>query len=72
MLSLDDKRWASLKGGYRRPYDPRPMFADLLSRRSMSKAWEELWQNLYHQGAVDDASYASVPHLYTSTVKLLK
>jgi len=26
-------------------------------------AWEELWQELYHQGDVGEASYAAVPHI---------
>jgi hypothetical protein len=26
-------------------------------------AWQELWNELYHQGDVGEASYAAVPHL---------
>ena len=63
MLSLDDKRWASLKGGYRVVFDPRPLFGALKSKESTANAWEELWQNLHHQGDVGEASYAAIPHL---------
>jgi hypothetical protein len=27
------------------------------------QVWKELWQELYHQGDVGEASYAAVPHL---------
>jgi len=63
MLSLDDKRWNNMLGGYRMPYDPRPAFAKLQSGTDISNAWEELWGDLHHQGDVNEASYASVPHL---------
>jgi hypothetical protein len=44
-------------------YDPRPALGRLASGESI--AWEELWQELYHQGDVGTASYASVPELTT-------
>jgi len=50
-----------LEGGYRVPYDPRPALARLAD--GDSSAWQELWQELYHQGDVGAASYASVPEL---------
>jgi hypothetical protein len=28
-----------------------------------SAAWRELWNELYHQGDVGEASYAAIPHL---------
>jgi hypothetical protein len=62
MLNLDDSRWTELKGGYRIKYDPRPTLHKL-SEGQCSAAWEELWQELHHQGDVGEASYAAVPHL---------
>ena len=44
-----------LIGGYRIPYDPSPALERLSIDRD--SAMEELWQNLYHQGDVDTASY---------------
>ena len=61
MLEIDDPRWAELIGGYRVPYDPRPALASLES--GDSEAWKLLWDELHHQGDVDTASYAAVPHI---------
>jgi hypothetical protein len=63
MMSHDDPRWASLLGGYRLPFDPRPALLRLQTDGNDAKAWAELWANLHHQGDVDDASYASVVEL---------
>ena len=50
-----------LISGYRIPYDPFPNLEKLEFDRE--NALNELWANLYHQGDVDTASYASVPKL---------
>jgi len=63
MLSLDDKRWQDLWGGYRIPFDPRPLLSMLESGRDTKDVWHEIWGELHHQGDVGDASYATVPHL---------
>ena len=63
MLSLNDKRWNELKGGYRIPFDPRPIFQRLESGTDIQGCWQELWQGIYHQGDVGEASFAAVPHL---------
>ena len=63
MLDLDDPRWERLEGGYRVPYDPRPALERLELDADHSAVWEELWDNLYHQGDVGEASYAVIPHL---------
>ena len=63
MLNLDDKRWTELKGGYRVPFDPRQLLRRLESGTDIQRCWQELWQGLYHQGDVGEASYAAVPHL---------
>jgi hypothetical protein len=63
MLSFEDSRWTTLKGGYHILYDPRPALMRLEAEEFVVVAWEELWNELHHQGDVDDASYAVVPHL---------
>ncbi|HEY0686085.1 MAG TPA: hypothetical protein VGD45_27325 [Steroidobacter sp.] len=60
MMSLDDERWRQLKGGYRVTYDPSGALKLL---ESGVDVWGELWDELHHQGDVDVASYAAVPHL---------
>lgn len=60
MLPLTDPRWKALKGGYKVPYDASAPLARL---EAGDDVWEELWQELHHQGDVGEASYASVPHL---------
>jgi hypothetical protein len=63
MPDLADDRWPQLRGGYRTPFDPRRLIAMLQSNTDSSKAWDELWNELHHQGDVGEASYAAVPHL---------
>jgi hypothetical protein len=62
-MEFDDPRWTELRSGYRDLYDPRPDLRLLESGCDDKTAWDSLWQNLHHQGDVDLASYASVPHL---------
>ena len=50
-----------LFGGYKNPYDATQALETLGSDRE--SAMSELWENLYHQGDVGSASYASVPAL---------
>jgi hypothetical protein len=63
MLPLDDPRWATYKGGYRVPYDASVPLRRLFAEGPSEALWDELWQELQHQGDVDQASYAAVPHL---------
>jgi hypothetical protein len=63
MLGFADKRLEGLLGGYRTPFDPRPILSKLESDVHAKEAWHELWEELHHQGDVGEASYASVPHL---------
>jgi hypothetical protein len=63
MLNLDDKRWEGLEGGYRVPFDPRPLLLKLESGEDVAAVWHELWEELHHQGDVGEGSYAAVPHL---------
>jgi hypothetical protein len=62
-LDWNDARWSELCGGYRSPYDPRPALARLAQPAEAAAAFAELWDELHHQGDVDTASYAAVPHL---------
>ena len=63
MLNLDDPRWESLEGGYGIPHDPRPAIARLAETTEPDPIWEELWENLHHEGEVGTASYAAIPAL---------
>jgi hypothetical protein len=60
MSILDDLRWSGLKGGYKVVYDPRPALRALALRYDDKAVWDELWNELHHQGDVGDASYAAV------------
>jgi hypothetical protein len=62
-MELNDPRWASLKGGYGVPFDPRPALLKLADGSDSQAAWDQLWDGLHHQGDVGEASYACVPHL---------
>lgn len=44
---------------YGEPYDPRPAI-EAWRAGSVEDGSEELWENLYHQGSVNSASYAAV------------
>jgi hypothetical protein len=63
MLPLHDARWQSYHGGYRVPYDATPLLRRLLNDGPDDDIWEEFWNELHHQGDVDQASYAAVPWL---------
>lgn len=60
MLSLDDPKWRALNGGYKVPYDASVALKRL---EHGEDAWDDLWEELHHQGDVGEASYAAVPHL---------
>jgi hypothetical protein len=63
MLSFDDERWENLKAGYRVPIDLRPLLRQLESGEESKSAWDEIWQELYHQGDVGEGSFVALPHL---------
>ena len=63
MLDIHDERWRDRTGGYKVPYDCRPALARLEDPKSRAEAWEELWENLHHQGDIGSASLAAVPQL---------
>lgn len=60
MISLDDDKWKEFSGGYRVPYDAS---IALRAMEGGADEWDELWEELHHQGDVGVASYAVVPHL---------
>jgi len=57
------KGWQALQGGYRVPYDPRPAIAKLADASKREQTWHDLWQDLFHQGDIGEASYMAVPGL---------
>lgn len=60
MTSYDDPNWRELLGAHRKLYDPRPALRKLEAEGGSQSVWDELWQELHHQGDVDVASYAAV------------
>ena len=67
MFALDDARWSTFKNGYRSAYDVRPLLKRFESETDVADGWEEVWNELHHQGDVDTASYAILPHLVWGT-----
>jgi len=62
-MTWNDERWATLHGGYRIAFDPRPLLLQIKSNLHSEELWHELIEDLYHQGDVGEASYATVPEL---------
>ena len=60
MLPLDDPRWPALRSGRRTLYDAS---VALRAMELGADVWAELWDELHHQGDVDEAAYASLPHI---------
>jgi hypothetical protein len=63
MIALDDQRWQAYKGGYGTAYDVSVPLRRLFEQGPSREIWEELWNELHHQGDVGSASYAAVPWL---------
>lgn len=72
-LDLSDPRWATLEGGYRRTlYDASialKKFELADNQQAINDIYQELWNELHHQGDVGLASYYSVPHLVRIAIK---
>jgi hypothetical protein len=66
MISLEDVRWLRMTGGYQTLFDPRPLLRRLGIDSDVTEVWQGLWEELYHQGDVGDASFAAVPFLVRS------
>ncbi|MDN3580248.1 hypothetical protein [Mucilaginibacter flavus] len=66
-LQLDDPRWADLEGGYKKStYDASVALLKLEKATTLAEVnviYQELWDELHHQGDVSFASYYAVPHL---------
>lgn len=51
------------------PFDPRPLTRQLEASPEDDQLWSRLIEELYHQGDVDTASYATIPllvHMFTA------
>ena len=65
-MELTDKIWKEIEGGYRTLYDPSTSLKLLeiaTDQKSINRIWEELWNELHHQGDVGLASYLALPQL---------
>ena len=65
-MDLQDRAWGLLEGGYRIPYDaskPLKKLKGVLGQKERQEIFDELWENLHHQGDVGVASYLALPHL---------
>jgi len=63
MMDFNDERWSDLRGGYKVVYDPRPTLRALALCYGDQSLWDDLWNELHHQGDVGEASYAAVPEI---------
>jgi hypothetical protein len=64
LLSLNDPRWQTYRGGYNRvPFDCIPLIRRLETEGTSEAFWEIVWDELHHQGDVGEATYAIVPYL---------
>ncbi len=66
MITLDDKIWKVVEGGYKIPYNPSLSLKKLWAANNpleIKEFWEEFWNELHHQGDVGLASYLTVPEL---------
>ncbi len=65
-MTLTDKIWQDLEGGYKIPYDvsvPLRKLEQAQDPETIKQIWEELWNELHHQGDVGLASYLALPQL---------
>jgi hypothetical protein len=67
LLELNDPKWEKLEGGYKgTSYDASVALRKLQEATSLKQAkpiFDELWDNLHHQGDIGLASLYAVPHL---------
>lgn len=65
-MKLTDNIWKTLEAGYKIPYDASISLRQLEATNDINTInliWEELWNELHHQGDVGIASYLSLPQL---------
>jgi hypothetical protein len=66
MIILDDNLWKGLKGGYKLVYDasvPLKQLEKATDKEEIASVFDELWNELHHQGDVGLASYLALPQL---------
>ncbi|SNZ00225.1 hypothetical protein [Flagellimonas pacifica] len=71
-MELTDKIWQELEGGYKTLYDasvPLSQLENTDDPEDIKKVWEELWNELHHQGDVGTASYLAIPQLVRIGIK---
>jgi len=71
-VELSNKIWQELKGAYRILYDASVPLSKLEHSNDsdlIKKIWNELWDELHHQGDVGIASYLAVPQLIRIGIK---
>jgi len=65
MLDLSACEWKTFDGGHRIPFDASVILRTLqTSDHPAEEPWNQIWNNLYHQGDVGIASYAALPWLF--------
>jgi hypothetical protein len=67
-MDLDNKIWQKLDGGYKIPYDasvPLKILRSTNDPKIIVDTFDELWDNLHHQGDVGLASYLALSQLVT-------
>src|SRR5688500_170347 len=65
-MTLNDKLWKELQGGYKTDYDasvPLRQLEETKDEKGIKKVYDELWNELHHQGDVGLASYLALPQL---------
>ena len=67
-MNLDNNIWSTLEGAYKIPYDvslPLKRLQLTNDNSEINQLFDELWENLHHQGDVGIASYMAIPQLVT-------
>lgn len=65
-LSLDDPRWETFEGGYKHTrFNCVSLIRHLQQHGTDNTFWDIVWEDLYHQGDVGEATYAFMPYLAT-------
>ena len=65
-IDLSNEVWKQVNGGYRVPYDASIPIQKLEASQDADEIkaiWQELWNELHHQGDVDIASYLALPQI---------
>jgi len=69
-LELNDPRWAEMEGGYKgtlyNASEALNKLKNATTSEDVNTIYQELWDELHHQGDVGLASYYSVPHMVSA------